>query len=87
MMKNYMSGSMACKFDSVFLFRIGLTENLIDWVARLAWDYRLCSYDAMHLAAALSWQQTVGEPVILATFDKQLWETAPRTGLSIWPQE
>jgi hypothetical protein len=41
----------------------------------------------MHLTAALSWQQTVGKPVILATFDKQLWETAPRTGLSIWPQE
>jgi len=73
--------------DWAFLFRIGLTENLIDWAARLAWDYGLRSYDAIHLAAALSWQQTVGEPVTLATFDKQLWETAPRTGLSIWPQE
>jgi len=73
--------------DWVFLFRIGLTENLVDWAARLAWDYGLRSYDAMYLTAALSWQQTVGKPVILATFDKQLWETAPRTGLSIWPQE
>ncbi len=32
----------------------------------------------MHLAAALFWQEMLGEPVTIATYDRQLWD-APRS--------
>ena len=52
----------------------------------LAWDYGLRGYDAVHLASALTWQEALGEPVLLATFDKQLWSAAPKAGVAIWPE-
>ena len=52
----------------------------------MAWDFDLRGYDAVHLAAALLWQETIGEPVTLATFDRQLWQAGGRAGLSVWPE-
>jgi hypothetical protein len=51
----------------------------------LAWEYGLRGYDAVHLASALTWQESVGEQIVLATFDEQLWEAAKRAGLKAWP--
>ena len=42
-------------------------------------------YDAVQLASALTWQESVGEEIVLATFDQQLWEAARRSGLKAWP--
>jgi hypothetical protein len=53
----------------------------------LAWEHGLRGYDAVQLASALSWQESVGEEIVLATFDQQLWEAAKRTGLKAWPDQ
>ena len=66
--------------------RLPVTEALVARAETLAWDYGLRGYDAVQLAAALAWQDSVGPDVVLATFDRQLWETAPRVGLQAWPQ-
>ncbi len=54
--------------------------------ASLAWDHRLRGYDAAHLASALFWQDTLGERITMASYDRQLWETAKTTGLLTWPE-
>jgi hypothetical protein len=40
---------------------------------------------AWQLASAVSWQESVGDEIVLATFDQQLWEAAKRAGLKAWP--
>jgi uncharacterized protein len=68
------------------LIRLQLTEVLISRAATLAWEHGLRGYDAVHLAAALFWQDMLGDPVTLASYDRQLWEAAKVTGLIAWPE-
>jgi len=68
------------------LIRLQVTELLVARAATLAWDHGLRGYDAVHLAAAVFWQEMLGEPVVLATFDRQLWHGASITGLIAWPE-
>jgi len=51
----------------------------------LAWALRLRGYDAVHLAAALEWNDRIGEPMIVATFDRDLWRAAGEAGLDQFP--
>lgn len=67
--------------------RLQLTETIVTRAGGLAWEHGLRGYDAVHLAVALFWQETIGEPVILATFNRQLWEKGTQTGLAVWPSE
>lgn len=67
------------------LARLQITESLIARADVLAWDLALRGYDAVHLAAALLWQETLGETVTLATFDRQLWEAAQDVGQQVFP--
>ncbi len=67
------------------LARVPVTEALVARAETLAWDHGLRGYDAVQLAAALTWQDSIGQEVVLATFDRQLWEAAPRAGLHVWP--
>ncbi len=69
------------------LARIPVNEALVSRAETLAWDHGLRGYDAVQLAAALTWQDSIGQDVILATFDRQLWESAPQAGLQAWPNE
>jgi len=69
------------------LVRVPVTEALVSRAETLAWDHGLRGYDAVQLAAALTWQESIGHDVVLATFDRQLWEAAPRAGLEAWPQK
>jgi hypothetical protein len=46
----------------------------------------LRGYDAVHLAAAQIWQEKLERSVTLATFDQDLWDAAPKTGLEAWPE-
>jgi uncharacterized protein len=69
------------------LVRISVTETLVSHAETLAWDHGLRGYDAVQLAAALTWQDWIGQDVVLATFDRQLWESAPRAGLRVWPEK
>ena len=52
---------------------------------QLAWELNLRGYDSIHLAIALSWEDTLREEVQLVTFDRQLWEAAQKVGLKVSP--
>ncbi len=69
------------------LVRLQLTETMVARADALAWEYGLRGYDAVHLAAMLFWQETLGEVVTLATFDRQLWQAGQNTGVSVWPRD
>lgn len=69
------------------LVRVPVTEALVERAGTLAWEYALRGYDAVQLAAALAWQEAVGAEVVLATFDRGLWEAGSRAGLKAWPDE
>ena len=67
--------------------RIPVTEALVSRAETLAWDYSLRGYDAVHLASALVFQESMGTAIRLATFDKQLWGAARRAGMEPWPDK
>ena len=73
--------------DSPDLVRVPVTEALAERAEGLAWEHGLRGYDAVQLASALTWQESVGEEIVLATFDQQLWEAAKRTGVRAWPDQ
>ena len=56
--------------------RLPITENTVVRGDALAVEYNLMGYDATHVACALIWQETLGMPVTLASFDSQLIEAA-----------
>lgn len=72
--------------DWPHFIRLQLTETLVARAASLAWEQGLRGYDAVHLATALVWHETLGQPVLVATFDRQLWQGAQATGLIAWPK-
>lgn len=69
----------------VDIARVPITEALVSRAETLAWDYALRGYDAVQLASALMWQESVGVGITFATFDRPLWEAAQRAGLRAWP--
>lgn len=69
------------------LVRVPVTEALVERAVGLAWEHGLRGYDAVQLASALTWRESVGEQIVLATFDQQLWEAARRAGLTPWPDQ
>lgn len=69
------------------LARVPVSETLVSRAETLAWDYGLRGYDAVQLASALTWQESIGQEVVLGTFDGQLREAAPGAGLHVWPEK
>ncbi len=67
------------------LMRVPVTEALLARAEAMAWAHALRGSDAVQLASALTWQDAVGQEIVLATFDRQLWEVAPQAGLRAWP--
>jgi uncharacterized protein len=67
------------------VMRVPITEALVVRAEALAWAHGLRGYDAVQLAAALTWRDALGQEVVLATFDRQLWDAAPEEGLHAWP--
>ena len=67
------------------LVRVPVTEALVERAEALAWDYGLRGSDAVQLASAITWQAAVGTEILLATFDQQLWDAAPKAGVKAWP--
>ncbi len=66
--------------------RVRVDEEGVRYAGKLAWEHGLRGYDALHLAAALAWQEGLGYPVILATFDRELWAAAKEEGLGVCPE-
>lgn len=69
------------------LVRLRVTERLMAQADSLAWSHGLRGYDAVHLAAAVVWQNTFGLQVTLATFDQLLWKAANKVGLLAYPSD
>jgi predicted nucleic acid-binding protein len=65
---------------------IALDEALVYRAEQMAWKYGLRGYDAVHLAAAQVWHEQIGHPIVLATFDRELWKAAEQAGLKAWPE-
>jgi predicted nucleic acid-binding protein len=68
------------------LVRVPVTQALVERAEALAWHHGLRGYDAVQLASALTWQESVGTEIVLATFGQQLWEAAPEAGVKAWPE-
>ena len=62
-----------------------MTEALVARAQALAWDSALRGYDAVQLASALTWQESVGAEITMATFDRQLWDAGKQVGVQVWP--
>jgi predicted nucleic acid-binding protein len=71
--------------DWLDLVRVQVTEIAIARADTLAWEHNLRGYDAVHLAMASLWQETMGEQVTMATFDRTLWNMAEKVGLAPFP--
>ena len=67
--------------------RLSLGENTIERADALAWELALRGYDAVHLASALAWRESIDESPIFATFDKALGKAARAQGLDVWPED
>jgi predicted nucleic acid-binding protein len=67
------------------LVRLDVSEAVVARAAQLAWHLGLRGYDAVHLASALRWQEALGKPVAVATYDPDLWRGARASGLEPWP--
>lgn len=65
--------------------RVPVTEALVDRAEALAWEHALRGYDAVQLASALTWQESVGTEIVVATFDTQLWKAVRQAGMTAWP--
>jgi len=65
--------------------RLAINETIVTQAGTLAFSHGLRGYDAVHLATALSWQDTLDIPVLFATYDQQLWEIAKQVQIAVWP--
>lgn len=68
------------------LVHVMASEVVVARADSLAWEYNLRGYDAVHLASALVWQETLASLITLATFDKALWKTAKAVNIDVWPK-
>jgi hypothetical protein len=66
-------------------YRLPITENTGARGDTLVVEHDLKGYDATHLACALIWQETLGMPVTLASFDSQLIEAARAVQMAYLP--
>ena len=68
-----------------YYHRILVTEQIVIRAGFLTSQYSLRGYDAVHLACALTWSELLGAPITLATFDKELYEAAQKSGMEVFP--
>ena len=54
------------------LMRVPVTETLVARAEALAWAHGLRGYDAVQLASAMTWQDALGQEIVLAKFARQL---------------
>jgi predicted nucleic acid-binding protein len=67
--------------------RLPITEPLVARADALACEHNLRGYDAVHLAAALNWQELLDLPVTIVTYDKELARAARALGMAVNPEE
>jgi predicted nucleic acid-binding protein len=62
-----------------------VSETLVARADALACEHNLRGYDAIHLAAALTWQELLDLTVTVVTYDKELAAAAQASGLMVLP--
>ena len=67
--------------------QLSVRSGILDRASELAWVHGLRGYDAVHLAAALAWNDGLGAPLTFATFDRQLWHVAGEYALDPFPDD
>jgi predicted nucleic acid-binding protein len=67
--------------------RLPITEPLVARADALACEHNLRGYDALHLAAALTWQALLDLPVTVVTYDKELAEAARASDMGVLPEK
>ena len=70
----------------VQFLRIQAQESTMAKADELAWDQGLRGYDAVHLASALLWRESLNQSPTFATFDKQLSDAARKEQFEVWPE-
>jgi len=83
--KDYGDALEEFRADWMDYHRLPVTERLVARADALACDHNLRGYDAIHLAAALTWQELLGLPVTLVTYDRELTEAARASGMAVLP--
>jgi predicted nucleic acid-binding protein len=73
--------------DYALMAKIPVTEALVGFACGLAERVSLRGYDAIHLAAAMTWKSVIGEQVTVATFDNRMWNAAQSEGFDVWPPD
>jgi uncharacterized protein len=67
--------------------RLRIFAGIVERASESAWKYDLRGYDSLHLAGAMLWEETLGVPITLATYDRELWIAAQKAGMESWPPE
>lgn len=67
--------------------RLPVHEATVLRADALACRHSLRGFDAIHLACALIYRESLGEPVSLATYDRLLWLAAQVEGLAVLPAD
>lgn len=68
------------------IIRIPVDEFLFSHARRKACQHSLRAYDAIHLAAAIRLRRGLGFPIVLATFDRGLWNAGIEEKFDVWPE-
>jgi len=66
--------------------RIAISEEVVARADSLTCESPLRGYDSVHLACGLIWQDSLQIPVVLVTFDTQLYDAAQKAGLQVLPE-
>jgi predicted nucleic acid-binding protein len=88
---NYLSFEQALAVLQVFrrewesIARLPIQESTVQRADELAFRRTLRGYDAVHLACALQFQDGLGLPVALVTYDRELGQAAQAEGLAVFP--
>jgi predicted nucleic acid-binding protein len=65
--------------------RLPVSEPLVERADATACEHNLRGYDAIHLAAAFTWQELLDLPVTVVTYDRGLAEAARASGMAVLP--
>ena len=69
------------------MMHIQASEMVMARADSMAWEYHLRGHDAVHLASAVLWQESLGRPLTMAVFDQKLWTVAQQVGLTPFPAD
>lgn len=77
----------AFRSDWPDLIKLHVTQTVVARADELAWQHGLRGFDAMHLAAALIWRDSLNEPITVAAFDLSLWQAAGEQHFGLIPED